>query len=165
RAVVADVGRVLRPVDRQVELAGVRRRVGDLHDGQLRLPRVGDRARLVIARGQRDRAGRGRAAAACPADDAGVVAEAGAGARRLREGVGANGGKLRRGRAVVADVGRVLRPVDRQVELAGVRGRVGDLHDGQLRLPRVGDGARLVVTGGQRDRAGRGRATATVSTD
>src|SRR5439155_833778 len=148
RPSVAYVGRVHRAVDRQVELAGVRRRVGDLHNGQLRLPRVGDRARLVIARGQRDRAGVGRAAAACPADEAAAVFPYTTLFRSLREGVGTNVGELGARRPSVAYVGRVQRAVDRQVELAGVRRRVGDLHDGQLRLPRVGDRARLVIARG-----------------
>src|SRR5439155_21139258 len=100
-----------------------------------------------------------------PADDAGVVAEVRAGARGLREGVGTNVGELGARRPSVAYVGRVHRAVDRQVELAGVRRRVGDLHNGQLRLPRVGDRARLVIARGQRDRAGRGRAAAACPAD
>src|SRR5437773_592962 len=58
------------------------------------------------------------------------------------------------GRATVTDSAgrRLRRPVDLQVELATVPGRVQYLVDCQSRVTSVGDGTGFVVTGLQRDR-------------
>src|SRR5207247_401445 len=97
------------------------------------LLRVGDGARLVVARRQRDRAGRRGAVATFSTDDAGVVGQIRARDGGLSEGVGADVGDPGTGGAAVADVRGPYGVVDRPIESAVVIGRGGALAECQLR--------------------------------